>query len=79
MKCNGEEIKTAHDVDGWNSGGMEFSTNDVKFVNLHFLEGHLGVSDRSCLRAVRRHGWKEAVSGTCTPKHRLKKYAEGDD
>ena len=58
---------------------MEFSTNDVKFVNLHFLEGHLGVSDRSCLRAVRRHGWKEAVSGTCTPKHRLKKYAEGDD
>ena len=74
--CNGENINTALRADKWNAGGMEFSTDDVNAANAFFVEGHLGVSDRSCARALRRTGWKESIGGSCTPKHRLPKYAD---
>lgn len=69
--CNGEEIQEPEDADDWNAGGMEFSTADVNAANTLFVEGQLGVSDRSCARALRRYGWKESIAGTCTPEHLL--------
>ena len=71
LMCNDEEIASIDDVNGWNRGGMDFSPDDVDAANTYFVEGHLGVSDRSCVRALRRTGWREPVSGTCTPKDDL--------
>ena len=73
-RCGGETIRSARDVNGWNSGGMDFSPADKGYANTHSLEAHLGVSDRSCVKVYRRHGGIIPVWGQCTPKRDLKKY-----
>ena len=48
-----------------NRGGMRFSWEDEVEVRGGGIEGHLGVSNRTCVKAFRRSGRKETISGMC--------------
>ena len=46
---------------------MRFSWEDEVAVRGLGVEGHLGVSNRTCVKAFRRSGRKETISGICEP------------
>ena len=48
-----------------NRAGMRFSWKDGSTARQFGVEAHLGVSNRTCVKAYRRSGRKEVVSGKC--------------
>lgn len=53
-----------------NDFGMFFSQGDLNFHSNNFVDGHLGVSDRSCMKADRNRSSAagvDVVAGNCTP------------
>lgn len=44
---------------------MRFSWEDESEARGAGVEGHLGVSNRTCVKAFRRSGRKETISGRC--------------
>lgn len=67
MVCKGETVGSVQRAFEFNRGGMRFSSGDMSAARALGVEGHLGVSNRSCVRAYRRYGRREAISGTCEP------------
>jgi len=64
--CHRRPINERWAID-FNNDGMHFSSADIAADAADDVEGYLGVSDRSCVRANRFYGWTEPVAGLCTP------------
>ena len=50
----------------YNDAGMEFSQNDLNFHSNNYVDGYLGVSDRSCVKVDRDTGNIGVVAGLCS-------------
>ena len=57
-------------IHGLNHDGMSFSLQDESNARGDGVEGHLGVSNRTCVKAFRRSGRTETASGSCAPVER---------
>ena len=65
--CHRVPINEQRAID-YNNSGMEFSSSDLYQDQDWRVDGYLGVSDRSCMKANRiTSGGSPRVEGTCTP------------
>ena len=66
--CHGSPVGEDPDrIFRLNRENMKFSWKDESETRQLGVEAHLGVSNRTCVKAFRRSGRKETVSGTCVP------------
>ena len=63
--CHGRPITKTRAID-LNNDGMDFSSFDKEADRASGVEGYLGVSDASCVRAHRIFGWTQTIAGECS-------------
>ena len=71
VPCFGWPVGNEKDAIEYNDKNMEFSSGDLGALGGLGIEGHLGVSDRSCVRLSGYRAFinfsNHAVAGSCTP------------